>query len=50
VGSFWRRFFARFELGITHEVGVPLFLVISPLKSYGRPLILVVFVFLVFLR
>jgi hypothetical protein len=36
VGIFWRRFFARFEFGITHEVGVPLFLVILPLKSSGN--------------
>jgi hypothetical protein len=33
VRSFWRCFFAGFVLGITHEVGVPLFLVILPLKS-----------------
>jgi hypothetical protein len=36
VGRFWRRFFAGFVLGITHEVGVPLFLVILPLKSRGK--------------
>jgi hypothetical protein len=33
VRSFWRCFFAGFVLGIMHEVGVPLFLVILPLKS-----------------
>jgi hypothetical protein len=33
VRSFWRCFFAGFVLRITHEVGVPLFLVILPLKS-----------------
>jgi hypothetical protein len=33
VRSFWRCFFAGFVLGITHEVGVTLFLVILPLKS-----------------
>jgi hypothetical protein len=36
VGKFWRHFFARFELGITHEVVVPLFLMILPLKSRGK--------------
>jgi hypothetical protein len=30
-------FFVGFVLGITHEVGVPLFLVILPLKSHGKP-------------
>jgi hypothetical protein len=29
-------FFAGFVLGITHEVGVPLFLVILPLKSHKK--------------
>jgi hypothetical protein len=33
VGRIWRCFFAGFVLEITHEVGVPLFLVILPLKS-----------------
>jgi hypothetical protein len=32
-----------FVLGITHEVGVPLFLVILPLKSRGKLSNLVVF-------
>jgi hypothetical protein len=33
VGRSWRCLFTGFVLGITHEVGVPLFLVIMPLKS-----------------
>jgi hypothetical protein len=33
VGRIWRCFFAGFVLGITHEVGVSLFLVILHLKS-----------------
>jgi hypothetical protein len=36
VGTIWRCFFAGFVLGITHEVGMPLFLVILPLKSRGK--------------
>jgi hypothetical protein len=36
MGRFWRHFFAGFVLGITHEVGVLLFLVILPLKSHGK--------------
>jgi hypothetical protein len=36
VGRFWRCFFAEFVLGITHEIGLPLFLVILPLKSSGK--------------
>jgi hypothetical protein len=33
MGRIWRCFFAGFVLGITHEVGVPLFSVILTLKS-----------------
>jgi hypothetical protein len=36
MGRVWRCFFAGFVLGITHEVGMPLFLVILPLKSCGK--------------
>jgi hypothetical protein len=36
MGRVWRCFFAGFVLGITHEVGMPLFLVILPLKSRGK--------------
>jgi hypothetical protein len=50
VGKIWRCFFAGFVLGITQEVGVPLFLVILPSNLIGRPSILVVFEFFVFLR
>jgi hypothetical protein len=39
-----------FVLGITHEVGVPLFLVILPLKSRGKSFVFfLVFGFWVFL-
>jgi hypothetical protein len=31
VGRSWKNFFAGIVVGITHEVGVPLFLVILPL-------------------
>jgi hypothetical protein len=33
VGRIWRYFFAGFVLGLTHQIGVPLFLVMFPLKS-----------------
>jgi hypothetical protein len=36
VGRIWRCCFAGFVLGITHEVGVRLFLVILPLKSLRK--------------
>jgi hypothetical protein len=36
VGRIWRCYFTGFVLGIAHEVDVPLFLVILPLKSHGK--------------
>jgi hypothetical protein len=43
VGRFLRCFFVGFVLGVRHEVDVPLFLVILPLKSRGKLSNLVVF-------
>jgi hypothetical protein len=40
-------YFVGFVLGITNEVGVPLFLVILPLKSHRKAFDFGVFVFLV---
>jgi hypothetical protein len=36
VGRIWRCFFSGFVLGITHEIGVPFFVVILPLKSHRK--------------
>jgi hypothetical protein len=44
VAEFWRRFFAGFGVGVTHEDLVPLFLVTLPLKTRGKLSDLVVFV------
>jgi hypothetical protein len=44
VAEFWRRSFAGFGVGVTHEDLVPLFLVTLPLQTRGRLSDLVVFV------
>jgi hypothetical protein len=44
VAEFWRRFFAGFGVGVTHEDLVPLFLVTLPLQTCGKLYDLVVFV------
>jgi hypothetical protein len=44
VVEFWRRFFAGFSVGVTHEDLVPLFLVTLPLQTRGKLSNLVVFV------
>jgi hypothetical protein len=36
MGRIWKCFFPEFVLGITHEVSVPLFLVILPLKFHRK--------------
>jgi hypothetical protein len=36
VAEFWRRFFAGFAVGVTHEDLVPLFLVTLPLQTRGK--------------
>jgi hypothetical protein len=44
VAEFWRRFFAGFGVGVTHEDIVRLFLVALPLQTRGKISDLVVFV------
>jgi hypothetical protein len=44
VPEFWRRFFAGFGVGVTHEDLVPLFLVTLLLQTCGKLSDLVVFV------
>jgi hypothetical protein len=44
VVEFWRRFFAGFGVGVTHEDFVPLFLVTLALQTRGKLSDLVVFV------
>jgi hypothetical protein len=44
VAEFWRRFFAGFAMGVTHEDLVPLFLVTLLLQTHGKLSDLVVFV------
>jgi hypothetical protein len=44
VAEFWRRFFAGFGAGVTHEDLVPLSLVTLPLQTRGKLSDLVVFV------
>jgi hypothetical protein len=43
VGRIWRSFFAGFEVGITHEDMVPLFLVVLLLQTRGKAVDLAVF-------
>jgi hypothetical protein len=43
VAKFWRRFFAGFGAGVTHEDLVPLSLVTLPLQTRGKLSDLVVF-------
>jgi hypothetical protein len=44
MAEFWRRFFEGFDVGVTHEDLVPLFLVTLPLQTRGKLSNLVVFV------
>jgi hypothetical protein len=44
VAEFWRCFFARFGVGVTHEDLVPIFLVTLLLQTHGKLSDLLVFV------
>jgi hypothetical protein len=43
MAEFWRRLFAGFGVGVTHEDLVPLFLVTLPLQTRGKLSDLVIF-------